>query len=252
LKEIINMLKDKIIIVTGGSGLIGKEILKDIERKGGIAINADINVSKNLQNKDLYVDITNQESINNAINEVYFHYGKLDGLVNNAYPRTRDWAAKFEDIEFYSWQKNVDMQLNSTFYFSQQVLKKMKLQKFGSIVNIASIYGVVGNDFTLYEEYGGTSPAAYSAIKGGMINFTRYLASYFGPDGIRINCVSPGGILDETNQQPSFIRRFKEKVPMRRMGNPDDIAPAVSFLLSDEAKYITGQNLVVDGGWTAI
>ena len=126
----------------------------------------------------------------------------------------------------------------------------MKAQQSGSILNIASIYGVVGNDFTLYEDYGGTSPAAYSAIKGGIINFTRYLASYYGKDGIRINCVSPGGIKD--NQHPSFIERYESKVPMRRMGQPDDIAPAVSFLLSDEAKYITGHNLMVDGGWTCI
>lgn len=128
----------------------------------------------------------------------------------------------------------------------------MSPKKVGSIVNIASIYGVVGNDFTLYQEYGGTSPAAYAAIKGGIINLTRYLASYCGANNIRVNCVSPGGILDEKNQHPSFIKRYCEKVPMRRMGNPDDIAPAVSFMLSEEAKYITGQNLVVDGGWTAI
>lgn len=246
------MLKEKVIIVTGGSGLIGKEILKDIKKKDGIALNADINVETNLAECTLNLDITNKESIIDAINCVYNYFGRIDGLVNNAYPRTKDWGARFEDVELDSWAKNVEMQLNSTFFLCQQVLKIMSVQKAGSIVNIASIYGVVGNDFTLYEEYGGTSPSAYSAIKGGVINFTRYLSSYFGPQNIRINCVSPGGILDESQQQPSFIRRFKEKVPMRRMGNPDDIAPAVSFMLSDEAKYITGQNLVVDGGWTAI
>ena len=140
--------------------------------------------------------------------------------------------------------------MNSVFNISQQVLKHMKSNQSGSIVNIASIYGVVGNDFTLYEEYGGTSPAAYSAIKGGIINFTSYLASYFGKYNIRINCVSPGGIFD--NQNPVFIKNYEHKVPLRRMGKPDDIAPAVSFLLSDEARYITGHNLIVDGGWTCI
>ena len=140
--------------------------------------------------------------------------------------------------------------LNSCFLFCQQVLEIMAEQGSGAIVNIASIYGIVGNDFTLYEGYGGTSPAAYSAIKGGIINFTRYLASYYGRKGIRINCVSPGGIFD--HQHPSFVERYEAKVPMGRMGNPEDIAPAVSFMLSDEARYITGQNLAVDGGWTAI
>lgn len=246
------MLRNKIIIVTGGSGLIGKAILEDIRMKGGVALNADINIQTDLEKKVINIDITDQKSIDHAINLVYKYFGKIDGLVNNAYPRTKDWGVKFEDINFASWKENIDMQMNSTFYFCQQVLKVMVNQPSGSIVNIASIYGVVGNDFTLYEEYGGTSPAGYAAIKGGIINLTRYLASYYGPHNIRINCVSPGGILDEKNQHPSFISKYNRKVPMRRMGNPDDIAPAVSFMLSDEAKYITGQNLIVDGGWTAI
>lgn len=246
------ILRDKIILVTGGSGLIGRAILEDIRSKGGIAINIDLNIETNIETLEVKSDITNEESVIETINLILENFGRIDGLVNNAYPRTKDWGTKFEDIEFSSWQKNVDMQMNSTFLFCQKVLTIMARQQSGSIVNIASIYGVVGNDFTLYEEYGGTSPAAYAAIKGGVINLTRYLASYFGKNRIRINCVSPGGILDDRNQHPSFIRRYCEKVPMQRMGNPDDIAPAVSFMLSEEAKYITGQNLIVDGGWTAI
>lgn len=244
------ILKDKIIIVTGGSGLLGREIVADVNRKGGIAINADIDVKNNLKYRTIYMDITDDHLVQEGMNRILQKYGQIDGLVNNAYPRTKDWGTKFEDINPSSWRTNVNMQLNSYFVCCQEVLKIMAKQKYGSIVNIASIYGVVGNDFSLYEEYGGTSPAAYSAIKGGIINFTRYLASYYGPTGININCVSPGGILD--NQNHSFIERYQAKVPMRRLGNPDDIAPAVSFLLSDEARYITGQNLIVDGGWTAI
>jgi NAD(P)-dependent dehydrogenase (short-subunit alcohol dehydrogenase family) len=119
------------------------------------------------------------------------------------------------------------------------------------MVNIASIYGIVGNDFTVYENTGGlTSPAAYSAIKGGLINFSRYLASYFGKFGVRINCVSPGGIIDQ--QHPNFIQQYSAKVPLKRLGKPAEIAPGVSFLLSDDASYITGHNLVIDGGWTSI
>lgn len=236
--------------MTGGSGLIGKEIIADIRRKGGTTINADICVETDIQNGLLKIDVTNDNSIEFGIQTVVSHFGRIDGLVNNAYPRTSDWGAKFEAIDPDSWRRNVDIQMNSYFVFCQKALKQMAVQKCGSIVNIASIYGVVGNDFTLYEEFGGTSPAAYSAIKGGIINLTRYLSSYYGRKGIRVNCVSPGGIFD--NQHPSFIARYEAKVPMGRLGNPDDIAPAVSFLLSDEAKYITGHNLIVDGGWTAI
>ena len=160
-------------------------------------------------------------------------------------------GSKFEEVTIESWRTNVDMQLNSVFYLCQKVLGMMSPNNQGAIVNIASIYGVVGNDFTVYENTGGmTSPAAYSAIKGGLINFSRYLASYYGGRNIRVNVVSPGGIFN--NQNTTFVKNFESKVPLKRMGTPEDIAPAVSFLLSDEAKYITGHNLIVDGGWTAI
>ncbi len=244
------ILNNKIILVTGGSGLIGKELVADINRKGGKAINADIGVETCLKLGTIFMDITNDNSIQNGIDLIVKEYGRIDGLVNNAYPRTKDWGVKFEDIDPQSWRNNIDMQLNSYFVCSQKVLKIMDNQHCGAIINIASIYGVVGNDFTLYEGYGGTSPAAYSAIKGGIINFTRYLASYYGKKGIRVNCVSPGGIFD--HQHHSFVARYEAKVPLGRLGKPDDIAPSVSFLLSDDAKYITGQNLIVDGGWTCI
>jgi NAD(P)-dependent dehydrogenase (short-subunit alcohol dehydrogenase family) len=243
-------LDNKIVLVTGGSGLIGRELVKDINCCGGRAINADVAVETDLKNGTLFMDVTKDSSIHDGLKMIVDEYGHIDGLVNNAYPRTQDWGDKFEDIDPASWRVNIDMQLNSYFVCSQLVLKIMDNQKSGVIVNIASIYGVVGNDFTLYEDYGGTSPAAYSAIKGGVINFTRYLASYYGKSGIRVNAVSPGGIFDQ--QHASFIKKYESKVPMGRLGTPEDIAPSVSFLLSDGAKYITGQNLIIDGGWTAI
>lgn len=243
-------LKDKIIIVTGGGGLIGKPIVSHLSQNGAQVINAEISVKTNWETGDYNCDVTNEQSITQLIMDVMERFGRIDGLVNNAYPRTEDWGVRFEEIPFESWCKNVDLQMNSVFLLCQKVLKVMKDQSSGSIVNIASIYGVVGNDFTIYEGYGGTSPAAYAAIKGGVINFSRYLASYFGKHNIRVNCVSPGGIKDA--QHPSFIERYEAKSPLKRMGNADEIAPAITFLLSDEASFITGHNLMVDGGWTAI
>jgi len=244
------MLNNKVIIITGGSGLIGKEIIKDITKKNAIAINAEINLKTNLDLNEIQCDITSEDSVNSMLEMVIKKYHKIDGFVNNAYPRTKDWGDKFENIKYSSWQKNVDLQMNSVFLTCQKILKIMKNQQYGSIVNIASIYGCVGADFSIYQDTEMTNPAPYSAIKGGVINFSKYLASLYGKENIRINCVSPGGVFD--NQHPIFIKNYENKVPLKRMAKDFEIATAVSFLLSDEASYITGHNLIIDGGWTAI
>lgn len=243
-------LANKVVLITGGSGLLGKEMVNDFRAKGAVALNLDLNVSTNFDNFEIKCDITDDKNIKYSIDLILKHYNRIDGLVNNAYPRTKDWSNTFEETIPESWRKNVDWQLNSYAIMCQTVLKHMKQQQYGSIINIASIYGVVGNDFTIYEGTNMSPPAAYTAIKGGIINLTRFLASYYGKYNVRINCVSPGGIFD--NQPESFVKAYEKKVPMKRMGKPEDIAPAVSFLLSDEAKYITGQNLIVDGGYTIV
>jgi len=241
-------LKDKVVVVSGSGGLLGKEFVLVCRERGAVVIEADI---KNDRSGLLYpLDITSESSITNVIDGVVNEFGRLDGWVNSAYPRTSDWGLPLDEIPFDSWRKNVDMHLNGYFLCSQIAIRQMIKQGFGSLLQLASIYGVVGPDFSVYKDTNMTMPAAYSAIKGGLVNMTRYLAAYCGPHGVRVNTISPGGILD--NQPLSFQEAYNSKVPMRRMGRPQDIAGVVAFLLSDDAGYITGQNIIVDGGWTAI
>ena len=243
-------LENKVVAVTGGNGLLGQEFIKSIEKNGGSAINLDINnPSTTLEENKIICDITSEESIHLALDQIIERYGKLDGLVNNAYPRTSDWGIKYESIPLDSWKKNVDLQLNSYHSCCQIAISKME-DKGGSIINVSSIYGIVGPDFSVYDGTEMTMPAAYSAIKGGLINYSKYLASYYGSRNIRVNCLSPGGVLDQ--QPKSFITKYSEKVPLGRLANPSDLGPSLVFLLSDGASYITGHNLVVDGGWTCI
>ena len=244
-------LSEKVIIVTGGRGLIGREIVRELKERDAIVISADITEETSATDRTFHLDLGSYESIDSLVKFTLDGFGRIDGLINAAYPHTPDWGRyRFENDPVEHWEENVRLQLNSTFYICRETAKVMERQQFGSIVNFGSIYGIVGNDFTIYEDYGGTSPVEYSAIKGGIINFTRYLASYLGHYGIRVNCVCPGGIFD--HQREEFLKAYNHRCPMKRMGNPDDIAPLCLFLVSDASKYITGQTIAADGGWTAI
>lgn len=255
------LLKGKVAFVTGGVGLIGTEITKALADAGAKVIILDIDqkkaekVKKELKGKGKEVeveifDITNLFEIDKNIDNLHKKYGKIDVWVNAAYPRTSDWGSKIEDISIDSWQKNVDMHLNSYSWISRKVCLIMKKQKGGSLINFGSIYGVVGNNFTIYEGTEINPPMAYPAIKGGIINLSRYLASYFGKYNVRVNTLCPGGIFD--NQNKIFVKKYEDNTPLKRMGEPEEIASAVLFLASDASSYITGTTLMVDGGWTAI
>jgi len=242
-------IKNKVIVVTGSNGLLGRDIISSLRKNGAIGVGTDI-VFNNKGDDDFIMDITDENSVNEVIKSIVNKYKKIHGWVNNAYPRTKDWGNKFENISFESWRTNVDMHMNGYFLCSKAILEQMKKQKGGSLINMSSIYGLVGPDFTIYNGTEMTTPAAYAAIKGGITNLTRYLASYYGPSQVRVNTVSPGGIFD--NQHEAFVKNYNEKVPLRRLGTTKDIIAAIHYLLSDEASYVTGHNLVIDGGWTAI
>ena len=195
------------------------------------------------------LDITSEDSIRQTLETVIKQFRKIDILVNCAYPRTSDWGVRCEDVSFDSWKINVNSHLGGYFICCQKVAEQMKLQGGGSIINFASIYGVVAPVFSIYEGSNMTMPVAYSAIKGGVIAFSKYMASYYAKDNIRVNCVSPGGVFDK--QPDSFVEKYVAKTPLGRMGSPKDMVGAVLYLASDASSYVTGHNLIVDGGWTA-
>jgi NAD(P)-dependent dehydrogenase (short-subunit alcohol dehydrogenase family) len=244
-------LKGSVIVVTGGEGLLGSAIVAACREAGATAISADISVKEASDGTKVHMDIANEASIRSAIGEIWKRHGRIDGLVNAAYPRTKDWRLPFEQVPAASFRENLAMHLLGYTLCCREVLERMKEKRAGSVVNVASIYGVVAPDFSLYEGTSiETSPAAYAAIKGGLLQMTRYLASYYGRHNLRVNAISPGGV--ENDHPADFAERYARKTPLGRMARPEDIAPAAVFLLSDGARYITGVNLPVDGGWTAV
>lgn len=254
------LLEGRVAVVTGGAGLIGKTLCRalaeakanvfiaDTNEKYGESLVSDIKADG--FNADfIRLDITSQSSIKKTIGKIIKSCGQIDIWINNAYPRTSDWGNKFEDVKTESLRKNVDMHMNGYFMCCQNVLEEMKKKKKGVLINIGSHYGVLGPNFTIYEGTKMTMPAAYSLIKGGIVNFSRYLATYYAPYNIRVNAVCPGGVFN--NQDPNFVEKYKKLVPLNRMATPIDIAGPILFLCSDAASYITGQVIMVDGGLSA-
>mgnify|MGYP001589926315 CR=1 FL=1 len=255
------LLTGKVAFITGGVGFLVIEVTKAFAEAKARVVVLDVDEDKGqklireLTDKGFKVeferfDITELTDIEKSIDKLFLKYGRIDVWVNAAYPRTKDWGEKVENLNIKSWQKNIDMHLNSYSWISRKVCLIMKEQKGGSLINFSSIYGVVGNDFTVYEGTKMSSAMAYSAIKGGIVNLDRYLASYFGEFNVRVNTVCPGGIFD--NQNEIFVKNYSKKTPLKRMGNKEEIASAVLFLASNAASYITGISLMVDGGWTAV
>ncbi|GGF94508.1 MULTISPECIES: oxidoreductase [Cysteiniphilum] len=255
------MLDGKVVVVTGGAGLIGKAFIRSIVENKGIAVIADsnivhaMNVSKELS-LDLHsdrvlpmqIDITNKNSISSVIEKLHDDYGKIDALVNNAYPRNKNYGKHFFDVTYDDFAENTSMNLGGYFLTSQQFAQYFKNQGWGNIINIASIYGVVAPKFEIYGGTNMTTPVEYAAIKSGVIHLTRYMAAYFKGLNIRVNAISPGGILD--NQPESFLQKYKENCLNKGMLDPKDLCGALVYLLSDLSKHVNGQNIIVDDGFS--
>jgi len=254
------MLNNKIVVITGGAGLIGKEFVKAVVENGAIAIIADINeeiglkvkedLSNELNSKNIdfiKLDITSKNSLNECIQYLDNKYKRIDALVNNAYPRNKNYGKHFFDVEYSDFVENTGLNLGGYFMASQQFALYFQKQGYGNIVNISSIYGVVAPRFEVYENTPMTMPVEYAAIKSGLIHLTKYMAKYFKGMNIKVNALSPGGILDA--QPEAFLAKYKEECLNKGMLDKSDMKGTLVYLLSDMSKYVNGQNIVVDDGF---
>jgi NAD(P)-dependent dehydrogenase (short-subunit alcohol dehydrogenase family) len=254
------MLKDKVIIITGGAGLIGKELVKAVVENKGTAVIADIDLNKAEQTKNqlskmfksscvdfVSLDITSKDSTKECLSYVHSKYKKIDALVNNAYPRNKSYGKHFFEVDYEDFVDNVGMNLGGYFLSSQIFGKFFQDQGHGNIVNISSIYGLIAPKFEIYENTDMTVPIEYSAIKSGLINLTKYMAKYFKDSGIRVNAISPGGILDK--QPEEFIKNYNSYCLSKGMLNANDLNGTLVYLLSDLSSFVNGQNIIVDDGF---
>jgi NAD(P)-dependent dehydrogenase (short-subunit alcohol dehydrogenase family) len=252
----LRLLKDKVIVVTGGVGAIGQSFVRGVSDRGGIAIVADINIDvAELLSQDctgnayaVHLDITSKNSVIALISDLMQRYGRIDALVNNAYPRNKNYGKKLEDVTYADFCDNVNMHLGGYFLVTQQFCLAFKDQGFGNVVNISSIYGSMAPRFEIYEGTPMTMPVEYAAIKSAIEHLTRYFAQYFKGTGIRVNCLSPGGIL--AGQPTDFLAAYKKHCASKGMLDPHDLLGALMFLLSDESSFMTGQNLLIDDGFS--
>ena len=253
-------LNGKVVVVTGGAGTIGRHLVRQIAAHGGMAVAADkdLAAAHEIVRETAVdfpglveagsVDITDTASVHALIESVCGKHGRIDAVVSTAYPHNSNYGRKLEDVAYADFCENVDLHLGGYFLVAQQFASLFRGQGHGNIVNFSSIYGVMTPRFEVYADTAMTMPVEYAAIKSAIVHLTRYFAQYFKGCGIRVNCVSPGGIRD--NQPESFLRRYDALCNGKGMLDPRDIAGAVLFLLSDASEFVTGQNIVVDDGYS--
>ncbi|ARU59576.1 flagellin modification protein A [Oleiphilus messinensis] len=255
------MLSGQVIVVTGGAGLLGSEFVKAIAREGGIAIIADLNeehgrtlcqdieTEGNTGSADFVsLDITSTSSVLAAITEIASKYGKIDGLVNNAYPRNKNYGRGFFDVDYSDFCENTNLNIGGYFLTSQKFSEFFKNQGHGNIISIASIYGVIAPRFELYNDTNMTVPVEYAVAKSALIHLTKYMAKLLKGTGIRVNSISPGGVLDA--QPDSFLDAYSAYCLTKGMLEKSDLVGTLLYLLSDMSKSVNGQNIVVDDGFT--
>ena len=268
-------LTGQVAVVTGGAGLLGVRHAAVISEAGGHAVLADLSedaavaAAAKIANETgveamgIRVDITVKTEVDAMASAVLRRFGRIDILINNAAltvkggsARASDYFSAFEDYPLDLWEKALSVNLTGAFLCCQTVGRQMVRQGSGVILNIASDIGNISPDHRIYQGVVNprtkkpfNSPIGYATTKAGLINFTRYLATYWAASGVRVNCLSPGGVYDD--HDPQFVRNVTSLIPLGRMAAPDEYKAAVLFLVSSASSYMTGANLIVDGGRTA-
>ena len=263
-------LDKKTAFVFGGVGLIGHEVSTAIAMAGADTVILDIDeVKGNAQDSRLAenglktsfkaFDCSDVENLEVNFSDLLKEFGVPDVFINCSYPFTLDWGkSSFQEVTLKSFRENVDIHMNSYAWLARLAAEAMKAKEVsGSIIQLGSIYGILGQDLSVYEGTDMHENMTYATIKGGITNLTRQMASYYGQFNIRVNTLVPGGLSGSVagksdTQNPVFVKKYSQKTPLKRLGRAEEIASAALFLASDAASYITGATLMVDGGWTAI
>ncbi len=270
-------LTGRTVLVIGGRGFLGRRMVRVLQDFGADVFGADLpgtimggrgerfREPSDSARREIDVDVTEEASIDEMVNRVEAESDSIDVLLYSVCAKPDDYYKPYTECSLDGWRKVIGAELDGLFLTTQKVGKIMERQKRGCMIFMSSIYGIVGNDQRIYEgsnlaevyakgsqSTSGpcTSPAVYNTVKGGVISLTRYLAAYWGHLGIRVNCISPGG-LKHPGENEVFLKKYAGRVPLGRKAEVDEISGAVVFLASQASSYVTGHNLVVDGGWTA-
>ena len=264
-------LRDRVAIITGAAGLLGTDYCHTLASVGAHIVVADIDHQRSAQLANevtemneidalaIKVDVSDPDSVRAMVAETVDRFGRVDILVNNAAidpkfdtEHANEHSNRFEEFPFQAWKQALDVNITGMFLCAQAVSRPMLEADRGVMVNISSIYGLVGPDQRLYKREGQPSqfkPVSYSVSKAAVLGLTRYLATYFARTGIRVNTLTPGGVL--AGHDDEFVRRYSTHTVIGRMAKREEISNALLYLVSDASSYMTGANLVVDGGWTA-
>jgi NAD(P)-dependent dehydrogenase (short-subunit alcohol dehydrogenase family) len=257
-------LKGRAALVTGGAGHIGRQValalaelgatvaLMDLEEEACAVAAQEVAQGANCRVLTAPCDLSDEKALRKAAVKAIADLGSLDILVNCAAfvgtSNLQGWVAPFEEQSARSWRAALEVNLTAPFVLAQACAPALQASDHSSITNVGSIYGMLGPDMRLYEGTSMGNPAAYAASKGGLLQLTRWLATVLAPQ-VRVNCISLGGVW--RNQPESFVKRYSARTPLGRMAEEKDVMGAVVYLASDMSTYVTGQNLVLDGGFTA-